>query len=882
MAIYHLDVKMISRSSGRSAVAAASYRSGEQLHDERQDQTFNYRGKQEQVVFSEILTPEGAPEWMQDREKLWNVAEACENRKDSQVAREIEIALPKELSVSENAVLLREFVTEQFVKEGLVADVNIHSEDRGNENIHAHVMLTTRRVIEDGFDEKKARDLDKKEMLLAWREEWATKVNHHLALNGHDIRIDHRSYQEQEIDLEPQNKRGPEIARDRLTEKVQEHHDIAARNGERIYEDPGIAIKAISAQQSTFTKQDIARFVNRHTVDQEQFSRVFEKVYASPELLLLGQDQKSQERYSTQEMVTLEKEMLDMAQSLSERSTHDISNPEHDRFSMAISRIGHEIKSMFSVEEEKDFHYSTLSEEQKMAVEHITKGNDLSCVLGYAGTGKSYMLGSARELWEKEGYQVRGLALAGITARGLEDGSGIRSQTIARQFITWENGREQLSERDVVVVDEVGMVASRQFHRLLGYVQESGAKLVLTGDFNQIPPIEAGAAARAVMEQIGYVELTEIRRQVEPWQQETTKQFARGEIDAAIDNYYQKGCVHIGSSYGSAENKMIDKWAYNLAHRPEQSQMMIAFTNKEVDQLNRMARSRKSEMGLLGGKEHEVETNKGTLKLAEWDKILFLKNNKDLGVMNGMIGEVRGIHEDKIAVVINKFKENEREIIFNTKDYNHLSYGYAATAHKIQGATFGYTQTLISQYFNKNIGYVANTRHQFEHDIYHNFKNNQELKSVLNREGGKDTTLDYPSTLSPEVLKYREIQPLKELEYTTFHHRELIKELSLTGEKEVSFDTGKKEIGLIAGSIEHNHNKYIVMEQDKEFKMYDQKLFFHNEIEQFKNSIGHFVEIEKDWNNYHQSYETYISDKGAPIIEAKELSCGKGAGEIRP
>ena len=878
MAIYHLSAKMISRSSGRSAIASAAYRSGEKLYDERQDHVFNYRGKEEQVLFSEILIPDGTPDWMKNREQLWNMVEASEKQKNSQVSREIELALPRELSVSENSILLKEFVNEQFIKERLVADINIHSEDRGNENIHAHVMLTTRRVIDGQFYEKKARDLDKKEILVEWREEWANKVNYHLALNGHDIQIDHRSYKDQGIDLEPQNKRGSEFAKDRLVEKNQEHQDIAARNGERIYDDPYIAIKAISAQQSTFTKQDIARFINRHTVDQEQFSRVFEKVYASSELVLMGHDNQGQERYSTREMITLEKEMLYVAKELSERSTHDIENPEHDRFSMAFSRFGREIKSMFIEDQEKDFDYLTLSEEQKVAIEHITKGNDLACVLGYAGTGKSYMLGAARELWEKEGYQVRGLALAGIAARGLEDGSGIQSQTIARQFINWENGRERLSERDIVVLDEAGMVASRQFHRLLGEIKESGAKLVLTGDFNQIPPIEAGAAARAVMEKIGYVELNEVKRQIEPWQQKTTKLFAKGEIDIAIDNYYQKGFVHIAHQFdGSQIDRMITKWAENRLERPYQSQIMIAFTNKEVKQLNKKAREIASELGKLGKNEHEIETAKGILKFAEKEQVIFLRNNNNLGVMNGMIGEVKSINKDEMTVVINKLKKNQREITFDTKNYNYLDYGYAATIHKVQGATYDHVQVLASNYFNRNITYVACTRHREELNIYYDFKNINELKKVMNREGGKDTTLDYQH-LSKEILKYKEIQPLTDLDYTVFHNRELIKELQLTGEKEVSFDIGKIERGLIAGTIEHNDRRYIVLEQEKEFKLFNQKLFSHFQWSELENKIGHFVDLSKTWDSYLKKDEMSFSDRGSPVgpvIDSKELLYGE-------
>lgn len=887
MAIYHLSVKFISRSKGRSAIGAAAYRSGERLHDNLREQTFNYPGKNKQVLFSEILTPDGSPDWMRDREKLWNAVEAVEKRKDSQVAKEFELALPKELPLAENVKLLKEFVHEHFVKEGVVADVNIHGQDKGNENIHAHVMLTTRRVVGDGFDAKKAIDLNKKELLFCYREEWANNVNKYLSLNGHEIRIDHRSYEEQGIGLVPQNKRGPKFTRKRLIEKTQEHLEIARQNGEKIYQDPKIALHALSVQHSTFTKQDIARFVNRHTADSEQFTRVFEKVYSSPELVVLGMDQKENERYSYKEMVQLEKEMLNSAQMLSEKYTHDVSNPEHDRISMMVSRVGRNIKEAF-VQDDKHFDYATLSEEQKIAVEHITKGNDLSCVLGYAGTGKSYMLGAARELWEKEGYRVRGLSLTGVAARGLEDGSGIKSQTIARQFRSWENSRGVLSERDIVVLDEVGMVSSRQLYRVLAYVKNAGAKLVTTGDFSQIPPIEAGAAARAVMEKVGYVELTEVRRQIEPWQQEATKQLARGEIEEAIDSYYQRGYVHKEKDGEGIEQQMLNKWAKNLIEQPDKTQIMIAFTNEEVKQLNLHARDLMGELGLLDGDDHEVNTYSGKLKVAEHEKILFLRNNYDLGVMNGMLGEISAIKQNEISVVINQGRENQQEVTFNVDEYNYFTYGYAATIHKLQGATFDNTQVLTSKYFNRNLANVAFTRHRHEMNIYHPHSDIPELVKTLSRDGGKDTTLDYPY-ITKEILNYREIQPLGDLGYMAFHHRELVKELELIGDKATSFITSKQERGFFAGMVEHNDKRYVILEQEKEFKLYNQKCFDDDEKELI-NSVGCFVAITKSWDENRRGFNAMVSNTGLSLLESDEsyeakeqniFVLGKGVEEIQ-
>ena len=189
MAIYHLSGSVISRSQGRSAVAAAAYRSGEKLVDVREGITYDYTKKQD-VVYSEIFLPEHAPESFKNRETLWNAVELCEKRKDAQLAREFTISLPREFTIEQNKALITEFVTHEFVSKGMIADVCFHNDvmKDGNRQPHAHVMLTLREVNEDGFG-KKVRDWNNKELLLQWRESWSNSVNHHLAINGFDVDV---------------------------------------------------------------------------------------------------------------------------------------------------------------------------------------------------------------------------------------------------------------------------------------------------------------------------------------------------------------------------------------------------------------------------------------------------------------------------------------------------------------------------------------------------------------------------------------------------------------------------------------------------------------------------------------------------------------------
>lgn len=193
MAIYHFDASVISRSKGRSATAAAAYRSAERVADHRTGEVHDYTRKGG-VLHTEIVAPDHAPAWARDRSALWNAVEDAERRKDAQVAREVRVALPSELTLEQNADLVRAFVQEQFVARGMIADVALHAPGREGDqrNHHAHIMLTTREIDADGFGAKN-RDWNAKELLVDWRGSWADHVNDGLERNHVHERVDHRT-----------------------------------------------------------------------------------------------------------------------------------------------------------------------------------------------------------------------------------------------------------------------------------------------------------------------------------------------------------------------------------------------------------------------------------------------------------------------------------------------------------------------------------------------------------------------------------------------------------------------------------------------------------------------------------------------------------------
>ncbi len=728
MAIYHFSVQVIGRASGRSAVAAAAYRAGERLHDERLDRDHDFTNKSG-VVHSEILLPEGAPERFSDRETLWNEVEATEKRKDAQLSREVEFAIPREMNQAQGIELARNFVAAEFVERGMIADLNVHW-DIGADGMakpHAHVMLTMREVNEQGFGAKE-RDWNRTELIEKWRERWADHVNTRLAELDIDARIDHRSLEAQGIGLEPQDKIGPAASRmgerGLESERIEDHRATAQRNGERIIAEPRIALDAITHHQATFTRRDMAMFVHRHTDGKEQFDRAMSAVRASPDLVALGKDGRGEDRFTSRDMIETEQRLQRASELMATRERHRVN--EKDRAAALANAEGRGL---------------VLSGEQRAAFEHVTDGRGLGVVVGYAGTGKSAMLGAAREAWERAGFEVRGAALSGIAAEGLENGSGIASRTIASMEHGWAQGRDLLTSRDVLVIDEAGMVGTRQMERVLSHAADAGAKVVLVGDPQQLQAIEAGAAFRAIHERHGGVEITEVRRQVHDWQRDATRHLATGRTGEAIRAYADHGMVHAAETREQARSELVDQWDRERIAAPDQSRIILTHTNDEVRELNETARDRMRAAGELGD-DVRVKTERGPRAFASGDRIMFLRNERGLEVKNGTLGTVEKVSPEHIAVRT----DDGRSVSFDTKDYAHVDHGYAATIHKAQGMSVDRAHMLATPGMDRHGSYVGMTRHRDGMALHYgrdDFKDDAHLVRTLSRERAKDMASDY-------------------------------------------------------------------------------------------------------------------------------------------
>ncbi len=641
--------------------------------------------------------------------------------------------------------------------------------------MHAHVMLTMREVTADGFGPK-AREWNSRELYEGVRERWAALANERLAEQGHDVRIDHRSYAEQGIPLEPQHKIGPTGARREArgedAERAAEHRAIAHRNGEALSADPSVALRALTHQHSTFTRRDMARFVDRHSDGAEQFAAVLARVEAAPELVRLGEDGRGRERFTTREMLEAEQRMEQAGTALAGRAGHQVFQVAALRAARMAERGG-----------------LTLGNEQVAALLHVTGGPDLALVVGIAGTGKSAMLGVARAAWEAEGFRVRGAALSGIAAEGLEAGSGIASRTLASLEYGWKEGRDALTPRDVLVVDEAGMIGSRQMERVLTAAHEAGAKVVLVGDPEQLQAVEAGAAFRALSERHGAVAITAVRRQHEAWQRDATRELATGRTAEALDRYGAAGMVQAAGTRAEAKAALVEGWDAVRRESPQASQVILAYTRDDVRDLNELARERMRAAGELRGADQVVQTERGARVFAAGERIMFGRNERGLGggpggrggvaVKNGTLGTVLAVDAggERLTVQLDgpggaggggagqEGRDGGPMVTFHVRDYGHVDHGYAATVHKAQGVTVDRAHVLATPHMDRHAVYVGLTRHRDGvalHYAAEDFADGARLARALGRERAKDTTLDYDDELDL-VRRYAERRGLDPL-----------------------------------------------------------------------------------------------------------------------
>lgn len=468
---------------------------------------------------------------------------------------------------------------------------------------------------------------------------------------------------------------------------------------------PELILDYINDKQARFTHDDILRGLVQFIGDALELRIASDAVFASSELVLLGSKEKQE--YTTRSFQKIEQNL----------QAHIAEMVELGGFAVKSSNIQQAIKSENAILKKKVG--ASLSQEQVDAIHHILQPNQLSSVVGLAGTGKSTLLSVAREAWEKQGYRVHGLALAGKAADSLQSSSGIKSRTIASLQTSWDNGYEPIEAGNIIVLDEAGMVGTRQLAKLREQLQQRGCKLVLAGDPDQLQPIEAGTPFRDIVANHKTAKLTEVRRQQSEWQRQASCDLASGNVEMALRNYSDHGAVHQTSSRDHAIGKLVTDYVQDLKeHGISKSRLALAHRRKDVYAINQAIRTRLQAEGKLRN-EHLFKTDHGPRAIAKGDRLLFTRNDQNLGVRNGMLATVKKVDKKQITVLLDGASGTDtKRVTFSPSQFPHIDHGYAVTIHRSQGSTVDRSFVLSSETLDDNLAYVALTRHKQEANFY--------------------------------------------------------------------------------------------------------------------------------------------------------------------
>lgn len=404
---------------------------------------------------------------------------------------------------------------------------------------------------------------------------------------------------------------------------------------------------------------------------------------------------------------------------------------------------------------------SLFPDQQAMVTRLTTSGLGVEVVVGKAGSGKTFALDAAREAWAASGYRVIGCALAAKAAQELQAGSGIDSYTIRGLLNDLDNpAAGGLSEKSVLVVDEAGMVGTRDLNDLFAHAEAAGAKVVLVGDDRQLQPIDAGGAFSGIKNRLPAIELTEVRRQPFGWERDALELIREGKAKEALDAYTQHDRVTLAPTSEKTRRQLIADWWG--AQQGDEPAVIFAARKSEVAELNARARSVMAAAGRLG----EVELEIAGVRFAVGDRVMTLHNFTRLGVVNSTRGTVVSVDLGRFEIVIER---DEGGLVTLPRSYleaGHLTHCYAMTGHKAQGMTTDKGFVLGDETLYREWTYVAMSRGKDNNRLYVVAGADPERDEV----GGKVASSEDPMQ---DLIRAIGRSRAKDLALDTYEHEEI-------------------------------------------------------------------------------------------------------------
>ena len=702
MAIEFARVRYVSRSDGGNACRSAAYNARSDVRCDRTGERFFF-GHRDPGIHHEVLLPEGASEKFRDPVALWNAAQAMERRHDSQEARELLLALPGDvgLDLDDWKTMCQEFAREHFVSKGVAVQLDIHPPHDGDVNVHAHLLITTRRIEGEEFSRHKARDLDPevrtmkgKQKIVTegerWGALWRDYQNLYFERQGLELRVDETGFRSQRHEGPVRLRTVPDQATSRLDE-AREANEAAARDPVRI-------IEKLTEKRATFTELDIERLTRKYIADPAERRTIRQAVLAQPEIVpLYGKETGAfANRFTTREVRAEEREVLDTAARI------------------ARSRRPVDDHSVRMTADERG-----LDDEQRTAFLKATGTDGLVVIEGLAGTGKSYGLNAIREAHERAGWRVVGLGPMNAIADDMRRAGFAHASTAHREVWFQERGGSTQVPawgRDtLVIVEEAAMLDTHIYARVMRQAAEKGAKVVLAGDDRQQGSVERGGLFTELKERYGSVVISKVRRQEAEWQRTASEAFSEGRMSDGLRAYAERGHVHWSAEINESRDRLLSDWDQDSREKPDLNRFVYASTNAEVNRINRAIHDIRLARGEIEN-ELEVDTVKGKLAIGAGERLQFHGNDRDKGISNGSLSTVTRIEGQLVTVKT----DSGREVEFDAGSFNQFGLGYAGTVYRGQGKTQTEVYALYDHTYawNARTAYVGLTRHTDRVELY--------------------------------------------------------------------------------------------------------------------------------------------------------------------
>lgn len=366
----------------------------------------------------------------------------------------------------------------------------------------------------------------------------------------------------------------------------------------------------------------------------------------------------------------------------------------------------------------------TMSEEQAEAVRHAFSPGSLKVIEGAAGAGKSFSLDAVREAYESQGYKMQGIALSWQAASVLQESAGIESRAITGFLADVESGKVKLDNKTVIVCDENGLVGSVYGQKILKFASEAGAKIIITGDEEQLNPVQAGPAMKIMKMEAGSVKISEIRRQKELWMREMVFNFSKGNSRDAIGALVSRGKVHLLDDKQATISRLASDFYTFLKENRSKSALALGGSNEDTKNLNIAIRELKRQDGLISPADTLIKTEFGELPFAISDKVMFRKNDKSMDVINRQTGNIMSIDTYKDGYQLHIRLDDGRNVTVDSRKYKGedgflpMHHGDAMTVYSSQGMTVDQTFVMHSGSMDRRLAYVGYSRHREDTQIY--------------------------------------------------------------------------------------------------------------------------------------------------------------------